>query len=67
MDLIAVMYRSWPAGFFLCVCVCVLYVTTSNETLFDVACVIAYGRDFVVFIWSQIGVVCLFHALLGLI
>ena len=77
VDLIAVMYRSWPAGFFVCVCVCAcacarartraLDVTTSIETVFAAWCVIVYGRDFVVFIWSQIGVVCLCHALLGLI
>jgi len=60
------MYRSWPAGFFFCVCICVLGVTTSIETAFAVPCIIAYGRDFVVFIWSQIGLVCLCHTLLGL-
>jgi hypothetical protein len=65
VDLIAVMYRSWPAGFFFCVYV--LDVTTSIETGFASWCVIVYGGDFVLFIWSQIGVVCLCHALLGLI
>jgi len=50
-----------------CVCVRALDGTTSIETVFAVSCVIAYGRDFVVFIWYQIGVVCLCHALLGLI